>query len=157
MKKILVVESHIHGRGLVAKEDIVKGELVGFIKGPVMYKVNKSLRDTFSHPDWVGFKRNYWTDPLPPFKYLNHACAANCGVRGTRSLTAIRNIKAGEEITIDYSTTELDLNWFLDCNCGFKECRKSVKSIQSLSRKVFDRYDPFIPTYNRKFYLANCV
>lgn len=157
MKKVSVFDSHIHGKGLVADEDIKKGELIGYIKGPVMYKQNKTLQEVFSNPDWVGFKRNYWTDPLPPFKYLNHSCMANCGVRGTRSLHAIHAIKAGEEITIDYSTTEIDERWFLDCNCGERSCRKKVTSIQSLPKSLFYRYDPFIPTYHRHYYLANCL
>ena len=157
MKKISVVNSRIHGKGVFATHAISKGELVGFIKGPVIHKVNNSLRDTFSNPDWVGFKQNYWTDPLPPFKYLNHSCSANCGIKGTRSLYAIQAIKAGEEISIDYSTTELDENWYLECSCGSAKCRKEVRSIQSLSKSLFNRYDPYIPTYHRKFYLVHCI
>lgn len=157
MKKFEVRNSRIHGRGLVATQDIAKGEFIGFIKGPVRYEVNQTLRETFSNPDWVGFKRNHWVDPEPPFKYLNHACSASCGVKGVRTLHAVRNIKKGEELTIDYSTTELDENWFLDCQCKLPECRKRVASIQSLPKRVFNRYDPYIPTYNRHFYLMHCL
>ncbi len=157
MKKICVYDSHIHGKGLMASEKIERGELIGYIKGPVMYRENQTLRETFSNPDWVGFKKNYWTDPEPPFKFLNHSCQANSGVRGTRSVYAVRRIKAGEEITIDYSTTELDERWFLDCKCGAPKCRHTIRSIQSLPKPVFDRYDPFIPTYNRNYYLTYCV
>ncbi|MCA9361080.1 SET domain-containing protein [Candidatus Kaiserbacteria bacterium] len=157
MKKISVVKSAIHGRGLVAKEPIKKGEFIGTIKGPVMYKVNKTIKDTFSHPDWVGFKKNYWTDPLPPAKYLNHSCEANSGIKGTRTLHAVKDIKEGEEVTIDYSTTELDLNWFLDCQCSSKKCRNKVTSIQNLPKEVFNSYLPFVPTYNKTYYIKYCT
>jgi len=153
MKKIEVRKSKIHGRGLIAAEGIKKHEFIGFIKGPTQYQENKTLRDALSHPDWVGFKKNYWTDPLPPFKYINHSCDANCGVAGTRKVFAVKDIKLGEELTIDYSTTEIDENWFLDCTCKSKQCRKKVQSIQSLPQKTFQNYLPYIPSFIRKKYL----
>jgi SET domain-containing protein len=153
MKKIEIVKSKIHGKGLIAKEQIKKGDFAGFIKGPVKYKVNTTLKDSLQNPDWVGFAKNWWTDPLPPFKYLNHSCDPTCGITGTRTLRALRDIAIGEEITIDYSTTEVDPHWFLHCNCRSKDCRKEIRSIQKISPKIFKKYSPLIPTAIKNFYL----
>ncbi len=152
MKKIQVTESKIHGRGLVAVVNIQKSEFVGHIKGETKFKINKSIQDTFAHPDWVGFKKNYWTDPLPPFKYINHSCEPNCGIKGRKTVCALRNINSGEELTIDYSTTEIDTNWVLECTCGSKICRRKIQSIQSLPLSAFKKYAPLIPTAFKKMY-----
>ena len=40
--------------------------------------------------------------------YVNHSCDANCGLRGEITCIAIRDIKAGEEITQDYGLLDND-------------------------------------------------
>lgn len=57
-----------------------------------------------------------------------------------------------EEIIIDYSTTEIDKFWHMKCNCGSKNCRKEIQSIQFLPKKVYNKYTPCIPTYFMKVY-----
>ena len=53
-------------------------------------------------------------------KYINHNCNFNCDViernENSLSLIAYRNIKAGEELTIDYGYEEI----YKDCKC--KKC-----------------------------------
>lgn len=157
MKKIEIVQSRIHGKGLVAKEAIKKTEFVGYIRGPRMFKIDSGIKDSLKNPDWVGFKKNWWTDPLPPFKYLNHSCDPTCGIMGTRTLRALRDIKIGEEITIDYATTEVNPLWYLKCTCGYKSCRREVRSIQKLPLSNFKKYIPFIPTAIKDFYERNIL
>ncbi len=153
MKKIQIVKSRIEGRGIISTIDLKRGDFVGYIKGPIKHKINKGSRDSEANPDWVGFKKNYWIDPLPPFKYINHSCDPNCGIAGTKSVYAIKNIKAGDELTFDYAISEIDTNWKLDykCRCGSKNCRKEIRSIQYLSKSVIQRYLPFIPTHFKKY------
>jgi SET domain-containing protein len=152
--KYTVGKSHIEGRGVFAATALKKGDFIGYIKGPIRHKVNKTTSEVLDirAADWVGYKKNYWTDPLPPFKYLNHCCEATAGIKGRCSLYAVVDILPGEEITIDYSTTEADERWYLNCLCGAKTCRKKIRSIQSLSPKIFKRYFPFIPTKLRELY-----
>lgn len=148
MTSILIKRSKISGNGIFAGQNFKKHDFVGFIKGPIVRKVNKSKNDSQGNPDWVGFKKDYWIDPLPPFKYINHSCDPNCGIRGTKTLYALRPIKIGEELTFDYSTSEIDTGWVLDhiCNCKSPSCRKKIKSIQTLSANTIKRYLPYIPT-----------
>lgn len=153
MKKIEVKKSKIHGRGLIALEQIHKGEFIGFVKGNVKHFKPNGTKESLSFPDWIGFKKNYWIDPEPPFKYINHSCDANSGILGTKKVYAVRDIAKGEELTMDYSTTEIESDWFLKCNCKSASCRKKVGPISSISKKVFNTYNPYIPTYMKKFYL----
>ena len=55
--------------------------------------------------------------------YSNHSCDANLGVRGNIVFVAVRNIRAGEELTHDWCTTDDD-NYSVECKCGSPNCRK---------------------------------
>jgi uncharacterized protein len=154
-KDLFVAKSKFHGKGLFVKKDVKKGQIILTIKGKRKRKQNKTLQDVFSNPNWVGFNEYQWIDPSSPFKFLNHSCDPNGGIKGSVRLYALRDIKAGEEITFDYSTSEADQRWFLNCRCGSKKCRKRIQSIQFLPSNVYDAYLPYIPTglkfiYNNK-------
>lgn len=152
-KKIFFKESPIHGKGIFASRDIEKGEIVCIIKGPHMFKINKSERDALSHPDWVGYRINNWVDPLPPYKYLNHSCEPNTAVKGRKTLVALKNIHRGDEVTIDYSIIEADPRWHMKCACGQKRCRGTIRSISYLPVDRFKSYLPYISSDFRKVYL----
>lgn len=150
--KIVVNQSKIHGKGIFAKRDIKKGEIVLIIKGPEIFKINQTLKDVLDNPDWVGFKINHWIDPTPPYKYLNHSCNPNAGIRGQKTLIALHNIKKDEEITIDYSITEVDPRWQMSCSCNSDKCRGIIKSIQSLPSEIYKKYYPNISSEFQKIY-----
>lgn len=155
MKHFFVCQSGIHGLGIVAGENIKKGEFIARIKGELKFKVNKTIEDTFANPDWVGVEKNIWIDPEKPYKFLNHSCDATAGIKGKITLMAVKNIKEGEEITIDYSTIEGDENWKMSCLCSSKKCRKNVGSISKLPKDYFERYLPYVSTYFKKKYERN--
>ncbi len=153
MKHFYVGNSKIEGRGLIAGEDIPAGTHITRIKGPAKFKVNKSKRDALSHPDWVGVKKNIWIDPLRPHKFLNHSCNPSAGMKGI-TLIAIRDIKEGEEITVDYSTFEGDHRWEMACACNHDNCRKIIRSVQHLTSEQFNAI-PHMPAYFKRLYLRH--
>lgn len=158
MKEVYSDRSKICGRGLFIKQGAKKGERISLIKGTMKHKVNKTVRDALGHPDWVGVGKDKWIDPAVPYKYLNHSCDPNCGVKGTVTLYALRDIKPDEELTIDYATTEGDPRWIMEngakCLCKAKHCRQMVRSIQFLPRKRFESYLPYIPKYFQQLYYS---
>jgi len=107
-----------------------------------------------SYQNWVGFGKDKWLEVGSPAVYINHSCQPNAGIKGRVTVVALKNILKGEEIKLDYSITEEDLLWQLEypCNCGTKDCRKIIRSIQGLPEKTFKKYLPFVPTYFRKVY-----
>ncbi len=52
-----------------------------------------------------------------PWQFLNHSCRPNTQVRG-RELIALRRIKALEELSFDYETTEWQMTEPFPCRCG---------------------------------------
>lgn len=152
MKKLYIAESKLDGHGVFAQEPIKAGEFVSYIKGSIVKMVNVTEADSVAFPNWVGFKKDAWIDPTPPLKYLNHSCEPNCGIRGTKTVMALKNIKKNEELTIDYAITEMDMDWYIMCTCGNKICRKKITSIQTLTNSRFLKYAPNIPTYFMNYY-----
>lgn len=149
MKHIYIATSNIHGRGVRAGENIEKGEIISRIKGPIKFKINKNKDDAIGHPDWVGVKKDIWIDPLKPYKFLNHSCNPTSGMRGL-TLIALRDIREGDEITIDYSIQEGDNLWEMKCACQTPNCRGVIRSIQFLPKNIFKKYLPNIPAYFKK-------
>lgn len=158
MKHIYIATSKIAGKGIFAGENIKKGEIIQNIKGEVKFKINKNTRDVFAHPNWVGIAENQWIDPEKPYKFLNHSCEPNIGIKGKVGLIALKDIKEGEEIAIDYSIIEGDDRWQMECLCGNnKKCRKVIRSIHFLPKKTFNKYFPYIAEYFKNIYKKQVI
>ncbi len=151
-KKIILKKSKIHGTGIFANKDIKKGETVLIIRGHKIFQINKNKKDSFNGPDWIGIDKNKWIDPIIPAKKLNHSCNPNSGIKGKVKVVAIDDIKKDEEITIDYSITEIDNFWYMKCSCGSHNCRKEIRSVQFLPKRIYNKYNPNIPTFSKKIY-----
>ena len=56
-------------------------------------------------------------------------------------LRAIRAIRAGDEVTHDYSTLlGADDVWTMRCNCGERGCRGTVRRFDALPAATLRRY-----------------
>jgi uncharacterized protein len=152
MKHIYHSTSAIDGMGVMAGENIKKGEVIQHIKGEIKLFVPTTKEESASYPDWVGVGKNKWIDPAYPNKYLNHSCNPNTGIKGRVTMVALKNIKEGEEITVDYSIIEGDDLWEMECRCGERNCRGLIRSIQYLPEEQYKKYLPYIPTYFQKLH-----
>ena len=154
-KKIYRDKSDIDGKGIFAKKDIKKGEIIALIKGPIINHAVVDKKTSSAGPNWIGIGKNKWIDPKVIFNHINHSCDPNAGIKGSKTVVALRNIKKGEEVLIDYSITEEDALWELPrrCKCGSKKCRKIIKSIQFLPKEVFNGYLPYISKYFQQVYI----
>lgn len=158
MKKIAIRESGIQGKGIFAEEAIKKGQLIQYITGKKVKKLPKTKEESLSIPNWFGLSRHFWIDPEQgPFRYLNHSCEPNAAIKGTKSLVAMRDIAEGEEVTMDYSMTDADPLWEMECSCEATRCRKTIRSIHSIPTEIFKRHMPYIPRYFQRVYLRNYV
>ena len=155
MKQFYVCNSKIEGLGVNAGEDIKKGEFITRFKGKPKFLLVTNKKESLSPPNWVGIAKNHWIEPEKPQKFINHSCNPNTSIKGKVSFVALRDIKEGEEITFDYSIIEGDNRWEMKCNCGEKNCRGTVRSIQFLPKRQFLRYLPYIPAYFKNLYLKN--
>ncbi|GAI75942.1 unnamed protein product, partial [marine sediment metagenome] len=85
-------------------------------------------------------EKEKYIDLKEPGKYVNHSCNPNVGIKKDKKLVAIKNIKKGEEIFWDYSTSMDEDNWTMKCKCGNKDCRKIIKDFKYLPERTKNKY-----------------
>jgi len=146
--------SKIHKSGIFALRDIKQGELIDYVRGPLRHLHIKSKEEADIGPNWIGVSARSWIDPKWPFNYINHSCNPSTGIEGRVRCRAMRDIRKGEEVTMDYATTEASPFWKMRCLCKQPNCRKTIRAIQFLPYSRFKKYLPLVPTYFQKVYYA---
>ena len=73
----------------------------------------------------------------------NHSCDPNLGWSDAVTLTAMRDIAAGEELTNDYATSTADPTFLLRCHCGTARCRGMVEGDDWQILELQRRYDGY--------------
>jgi SET domain-containing protein len=150
--KAAVKESAIHGKGLFATEPITSGEIV-CIKGGYIF--NRQTLD--SMPEWfraaeIQISENLFIGPISEEEregsmiFSNHSCDPNIGIKGQVVFVAMRDIKAGEELTHDWATTDDD-EYQMECKCGAPNCRKIVTGKDWRRRDLQERYAGYMSWY----------
>jgi len=94
-KKVFVAETDRLGKGLYARKDIAKGEIIFIVKGTL---VEDSYNENYADlPNSLPVRKNFWLDPFDtnPWRYINHSCSPNAGMRGKVTVVAMKNIRGG--------------------------------------------------------------
>jgi hypothetical protein len=144
-----VALSAIQGLGIFARQDLAPNDAICTLEGPV--KTRTVYEET--HPNWIGIGKDQWIDPAPPLDHINHSCDPNAALSDGLILRALRPIRRDEEITMDYSTTEADFVWEMQCACGVPSCRRNLRSIQ-VAFSQSDSPPAAAPEMQRIWYLA---
>ncbi len=154
--KTEVRESKIHGRGLFATADIAKDEIVAVKGGHIVDR--EMLREKITPrlgPVEIQIDDDLFIAPVTDEErelsmlYSNHSCDANLGIRGEITFAAIRDIRAGEELTHDWCTTDND-DYSIECKCGAPNCRKILTGKDWRRPELQERYAGFFSTYLAK-------
>ena len=146
MKKFYIGKSKIKGKGIILNRDIKKDETIFIFLG--REKIH-TAGDWFHGPNWFQIGYAKWIEPRPGSagNYLNHSCSPTAGVHGKNKIVAMRDLKMGEEITIDYALTETYPLWHMKCNCRSKNCRKIVKPYQDMPAQRMKKYVEYTSQY----------
>src|SRR6202051_5364513 len=113
--KTALGESKMHGGGLFATADIAKDEVVAVKGGHIVNR--EALRRKITPrlgPVEIQIDDDLFIAPVTEEEregsmiYSNHSCDANLGLRGEITFVAMRDIRAGEELTHDWCTTDAD-------------------------------------------------
>src|SRR5262245_53208432 len=111
MQRVFVAPTGRTGKGLFANVPFAAGQTILVIKG----RRRTSTYDGHYRvgPRWIGIDDNLWIEPTTgsPASFVNHSCNANAVITADRVVVAVKPIAKGQEIWIDYSTTEADPNW----------------------------------------------
>ena len=157
MQKIAIQKSEIQQKGVFATKPIKKDEVIFKFANrtvtliPHEYGCNcESCRRIIQETE----KNWLYPNRFSPGWFLNHHCESNSGIK-VRNIVARKNIKKGEEITIDYSTTNAEKWWWMKCFCDSKKCRDVIRNIYSLPKSLFNKYKGYMPKYVENKYLAN--
>lgn len=119
------------GLGIFARRAFREGRTIGNIPGRVYHWRVLGRRGGAFLANCFRFGDETYLDPDAGLgRYLNHSCRPNAAIRKRDNklfLFAARDIEAGEEIVIDYSTTIGDDDtWRMRCHCGARRCRRWV-------------------------------
>lgn len=134
------------GWGMFASRPIKKRETIFVFGGSIIDFQETKRRGLWEcMPIQIGFNR--YIDTLPPGIFVNHSCDPNAGITNDRDLIAIRDIKKGDEIRFDYSTTMEENSFTMECKClcMAKECRHVVADFSTL------------PSDTQKYYLEQRI
>jgi hypothetical protein len=71
--------------------------------------------------------------------YTNHSCDPHLAIQGQIVLVAMRDIAPGEELTIDWATTD-DGDHEMRCRCGSALCRGTVTGKDWMKRELQEKY-----------------
>ena len=149
--------------GVFANARIKKGEKVATFGGFVidmrqLSKLEKENLSQFNTIMEIGYQVDdqlvyapVKKDQFSTIEYLNHSCDPNCGFDGPIDLVAMRDIRAGEEICMDYAMCISNKLFEMPCTCGSSNCRKKVKSTDWKDPDIQRKYRSFFQPYlNRK-------
>jgi len=140
-KNIELKPSPLGGLGLFATDFIPKGSITWWEEQPIPryftleelerlpddpekelylhfgYQVDDNLFSTIHNPQELQEDAGH---------FMNHSCDPTTWFLGDYLMEARRDIRAGEEITFDYGTTESHFESFPKCLCGSPSCRGKV-------------------------------
>jgi SET domain-containing protein len=135
----LAVRESRFGKGLFTTENVASNTILCTVTGPVLtFQQTLKLDERESHCLQISNDKYLLCDP--PFLYSNHSCEPNCGLDAQLQLFALRDLKKGEELFWDYSTSMLERHWTMPCACGSTHCRKLITDFDLLSESLQAAY-----------------
>lgn len=67
--------------------------------------------------------------------YLNHGCEPNCFLDfSCLCVKALKDIRAGQEVKINYAATEYEMHDSFSCDCGSPACLRIIRGFKFLTR-----------------------
>jgi uncharacterized protein len=159
--KVKIRDSTLHGKGMFAKEPIFKGEIVAIWGGNYISKEEMEAIKRINNPDLkiqqieedvfeVWTKETTGNDPT---YFHNHSCDPNTWMEDEVTISAMRGINAGEELTIDYAVFEMKEGYVItdNCACGSNSCRKKITGSDWRLPRLQERYKGhFSPLIKRR-------
>ncbi len=128
---VSVRASAIDGQGVFAEEAVPTRRKIGEIRGQAISVEDARIRATRSERIMIvelsprrAIDFSLSSDPM---RYTNHGCQPNARLylgNGRVEFYALRDIAAGEEVTVDYGQTHHQGR--LACRCGQPGCRGAL-------------------------------
>jgi hypothetical protein len=72
--------------------------------------------------------------------FPNHSCDPNLGWVGEHEVATRVDVRAGDELVIDYAMSIAEPDWFLRCHCPSYRCRQMVEGTDWRIPQLQQRY-----------------
>jgi len=143
------------GKGVFAKVDLLANEVIFEVIGDVVTADQMGNISNPKYNDYLQISKDAYIGLSGDIDdFVNHSCNPNCALRivGNRALLhTLYVVKAGREITFDYSVTSSETTdqWAMKCNCGAFACRDIISGYQYLNDTEKKCYESLgiVPTY----------
>jgi SET domain-containing protein len=124
-----------YGYGVFAQRRFRRDQAVGEVHG-------RMIRDPdYSSHYGIDLGDDCTLEPYAPYRFLNHSCDPNCeliwieslrpGEQATILLSAVRTVRPGDQLTIDYAWPA---DGAIPCLCGSSKCRGWIVDPAELRR-----------------------
>jgi SET domain-containing protein len=137
--------SPIHGAGLFAKHAIARGDIVAVKGGHVLTAAQWADLEPALGPADIQIAEDLFIAPVEQTQrdgsmlYTNHSCDPNLAIQGQIVLVTMRDVAPGEELTIDWATTD-DGDYEMECHCGSPRCRRTVSGKDWTKPELQEKY-----------------
>ncbi|MEO7521340.1 MAG: SET domain-containing protein-lysine N-methyltransferase, partial [Gemmatimonas sp.] len=126
----------ISGYGIFARAPLAQGDTVFRGEGREQRIITaRRVAETWSDEDKLTFRRYgyplssdvyaLWSDDPGTWAPQNHSCEPNCEFDGLDTVT-VRDVAAGEELTLDYAAFMNAESEPFQCHCGAVSCRGTI-------------------------------
>jgi len=138
------------GSGSFAVSKISKGEMVASFGGNVIQQneLAKYSADRVSRSLQLNKDTYLLSGNVPePGDMINHSCEPNCGIAGTSSVQALRDLEIDEELTFDYAMSDSSQYDEFICACGKEKCREKITGMDWQKVDLQTKYRNYFSSY----------
>jgi SET domain-containing protein len=135
--RVEVRASPIEGEGVFARDDIATGTALLRLGGRLVTTAELDALIAEADADPAAPYVDTFTvyedahvvlPPGTPAHYGNHSCDPNLWYADAYTFVTRRDVRAGEELTIDYATISGADGLLMSCACGVPGCRGEITS-----------------------------
>ncbi|MCP3926113.1 MAG: SET domain-containing protein [Desulfobacterales bacterium] len=154
-KKTEIRKSEKQGFGFFAIDDIKKDEIVAIRSGHIVELEEAMILDKEVGDFSLQISEDHFLCPKNKEEleqialYINHSCDPNVGMDGQVNYVAFRDIKAGEELCLDYAVA-MNTDYEMKCNCGSKNCRGTVTGFDWKKKELQNCYQNYFAHFIAK-------
>jgi SET domain-containing protein len=138
------------GSGSFVVSKISKGEMVASFGGNVIdqSELAKYSTDRVSRSLQLNKDTYLLSGDIPEAgDMINHSCEPNCGMAGTSSVQALRDIEIDEELTFDYVMSDSSQYDEFNCVCEKQGCRQKVTGMDWQKKDLQTSYKNYFSSY----------
>jgi uncharacterized protein len=145
--------SGVAGDGLFAISSISAGEVVAAKAGHIIDRGTLVANARLIRGAEVQIGDDLFIAPLTPDEFdasmmsINHCCEPNLGTAGNMLYVTMRDVDAGEELTLDYAMYATSTTQEFDCACGTASCRKRITNQDWRRPDLQERYRGYFSWY----------